>query len=254
MATRGNNNLVNPVDLSSFTAGGGNFDPNSVQFDLQQQIKGTGQAAEAQIAQNRDLLGNILASEVQGIRAGGDEFSQALDLEGTFLGLAADFASEGSQERRFAAVREQLLGDRARTGLFGATGDEAISIQGLGALDDLRRQDIGFARELASQSFFSPFRAQQQAFGRVGEESLFQTQFQNRNIERNLVGDRRIRKKQEKAARNAAIGKLAGQVLGAAFTGGASLAAGGGFFGGVQDSSGKTTQSGFLGALGGMFG
>lgn len=185
---------------------------------------------------------DILRQQVQSLKQTGGGFEQAINFEEDFLGLAGDFLDPDAQAKRFASVREQLLGSRERQGLFGATGDEAVSIQGLAALDELRRQDIGFARNLTNQSFFNPNMASN--FGLVSPEALLGQSSQNQQFGANLAFNRRMARAQADANQMAAIGQAGGMVAGAAATGGSSFALGAG---------GSGFLSPFLGSLGGSF-
>jgi len=174
---------------------------------------------------------DLLRAQAEGLREAGGGFGQALGLEESFLGLAEDLLDPAEQEKRFASVREQLLGTRARQGLFGATGDESVSIQGLSALDSLRRQDISFARDLTSSSFFNA----PSSVGRQGE-GLLGPASSNSQFRANLAFQRRIARDTGEASQGAGIGALLGAGVGA-FYGGAPGAAVGSQAGGLAGAT-----------------
>lgn len=149
--------------------------------------------------------GDILGKEIEDLR-GQEGFREAFGLEDRFLGLAEDFLDPEAQQTRFASVRERLLGDRARQGLFGGTGDESVSIQGLAALDDLRRQDIGFARQLSGQSFFNPAGF----ISPISQEGLVQSALGQQQFGAELGFNRRVARATGKAVQQGQIGQLLG--------------------------------------------
>lgn len=165
---------------------------------------------EARIVQ-AESVPDVLSRQEAGLRGLGGGFGRAVALEDQFLGLAEDFVDPDAQARRFQAVREQLLGDRARRGLFGATGDEAVSIQGLAALDDLRRQDIAFGKDLQQTSFFNPATALR---GAAGQEGLLGTAASNNQFSANLAFNRRIARDTARQQRNAGYGAITGAIVG----------------------------------------
>jgi hypothetical protein len=191
-------------------------------------------ARKLQEAQLTQIEGQpaVLQAQQQALQEAGGGFAQGLSLEENFLGLAEDFLDPEAQEKRFASVREQLLGDRERTGLFGGTGDEAISIQGLAALDNMRRQDIGFARDLASTSFFNPNRS----FGGLSPESSLSGALQTNQFGAQLAFNRRVARDTGQASQAAGAGALVGAGVGGYF-GGPQGAAVGSNVGGLAVSS-----------------